>query len=465
MKPNFLFILMDDLGWRDLSVYGSTFYETPHLDRLAARGMRFTDGYASCPVCSPSRASIMSGKYPARVGVTDWIDWGGGWHPMRGRLIDAPYCKALPQSEVSIATALREGGYRTWHIGKWHLGGPGHLPTQHGFDVNVGGCEWGMPLKGYFSPYGIPVMTDGPTGEYLPERLTDEAVALLRQKSDKPFFLNLWHYLVHTPIQAKPDRVAYFADKAKAMGLDILPALEEGEHFPMERKRTQRVTRRLIQSDPVYAAMVFHMDESIGRLISVLEETGQMDNTYIIFTSDNGGLATAEGSPTTNRPLQEGKGWMYDGGTRVPLLVAGPGIAAGSVCSDCVTSTDFNPTMISLAGLPLRPQQHCVGESIVPLLRGTGRLQREAIYWHYPHYGNQGGTPGASIRMGDYKLIEFFEDNHVELYNLRTDIAEAHDLAHEEPQQAATLLARLHAWQASVCAKQPQMNPEWRDDG
>ncbi len=419
-QPNFIFILLDDYGWKDSSCYGSSFYETPNIDRLATEGMRFTDAYAACPVCSPTRASIMSGKYPASVGITDWIDHAGEIHPCRGKLVDVPYLKNLPQEETTIAATLRANGYHTWHVGKWHLGKEAFYPDRHGFEVNVAGCHWGKPINGYFSPWSIPTLEDGPEGEYLPDRLTDEAIKLIQNNDGSPFFLNLWYYLVHTPIQAKAEKIKKYEEKAKALGLDQQKTFEEGDFFPCEHKKELRITRRLLQSEPAYAAMIESMDENVGRVLAALNETGLTDNTVIFFTSDNGGLATAEGSPTCNAPLAEGKGWMYEGGTREPLIVRWPGrIEAGSICDVPVSSPDFYPTMLDMAGLDLLPEQHCDGESILPLLKGGNTMKREAIFWHYPHYGNQGGTPGSSVRCGDYKLIEFFEDGRLELYNLR----------------------------------------------
>jgi arylsulfatase A-like enzyme len=459
---NFVFILIDDLGWKDLGCYGSEYYETPNLDRLARDGMRFTDAYASCPVCSPTRASVLSGKYPATVGVTDWIDWGKHVHPARGKLIDVPYVDHLPLEEKSLASALKEGRYNTWHMGKWHLGGKLYYPDEHGFDVNVAGCHWGMPFNGYFSPYDIPTLENGPEGEYLTDRLTDEAIRLIEQNDGKPFFLNLWYYSVHIPIQAKPEYIERFESKAKAMGLDRVEPFEEGDFFPCEHKKDRRIVRRLIQSDPAYAAMVYGLDENIGRLFEAIDRAGQAENTVVIFTSDNGGLATAEGSPTSNAPLSEGKGWMYEGGTREPLIVRWPGVVEpGSQCSVPVTSTDFYPTMLQAAGLDLMPEQHCDGVSLLPLLKGAGTLDREAIFWHYPHYGNQGGTPGSSVRAGDHKLIEFFEDGHVELYDLREDIGEERDLAQAEPRLAQQLQEMLADWREKVKAKIPQPNPDY----
>jgi arylsulfatase A-like enzyme len=456
--PNVVFILIDDMGWRDLTCYGSGFYETPNIDRLAAEGMLFTDAYAACPVCSPTRAAIMSGKYPARVGVTNYI----GGH-REAALIDAPYTDHLPADEVSLAAALREGGYSTWHVGKWHLGGEEYWPENHGFDENVAGCHMGHPWKGYFSPYQIPTLEDGPEGEYLTDRLTDETVRLIEnQPTDVPFYLNLWHYTVHTPIQAKPEDIAKYEQKAKDMGIADLDPIEVGETFPFSQDPDHRVRRRKFQSHPVYAAMIDNLDQNIGRVFDALERTGRMDDTLIVFTSDNGGLATSEGSPTCNAPLAEGKGWMYEGGTREPLLIRWPGrVEAGSSCDVPVTSTDFYPTLLEAAGLPPRPQQHMDGVSLMPLLSGGSKLDRDAIFWHYPHYGNQGGTPGCSVRMGDHKLIEFFEDGRLELYNLREDISEEQDLAATHPRTAGELHDRLMQWRQSVEALVPERNPDW----
>ena len=457
-RPNIVFILIDDLGGRDITCYGSTFYETPNIDSLGTSGMTFTNAYASCPVCSPTRASIMTGKYPATVGVTNFI---AGVE--RGRLLDVPYVKHLPLSEKTIASALRDGGYQTWHVGKWHLGEEPYYPDKHGFDVNIGGCGWGMPKKGYFSPWGIPTMSDGTEGEYLTDRLTDEAIKLIENSDVRPFFLNLWHYTVHTPIQAKPQHIRRFEQKAKDLGLDKIDPFETGEHFPCEHKKDKRVIRRRLQSDPVYAAMIYSLDENVGRLLKAIDDAGQTDNTIVVFTSDNGGLATAEGSPTCNAPFAEGKGWMYEGGTREPLLVRWPArITAGSICDVPVTSPDFYPTFLEAAGLPLIPEQHTDGTSIMALLQGAHSLDRDAIYWHYPHYGNQGGTPGSSIRMGDYKLIEFLEDNHLELYNLREDISEEHNLADELPGIAREMRQMLADWREKIGAQMPKQNPDWK---
>ncbi len=464
-KPNIIFFLIDDMGWKDLTCYGSDFYETPNIDRLAAGGMRFTDAYAACPVCSPTRASIMTGKYPARVGVTDWIDWGGFIHPAKGKVIDAPYIDHLPATEHSIARALKDGGYATWHIGKWHLGGSPYLPTDHGFDVNIGGCHPGSPGPvGYFSPWGVDALKgeDVPEGTYLTDYLTDKAIELIKQNDDTPFFLNMSYYAVHTPIQAKAELIQKYEAKAKRLGLADKDPFEEGEYFPMEHQKKKRVIRRKFQSDAVYAAMIETLDENIGRLLAALDELGKTDDTVVFFFSDNGGLATAEGSPTCNAPLSEGKGWMYEGGTRDPLFVKWPGtIKAGSECHVPVTSPDFYPTLLEMAGLPLIPEQHKDGVSLMPLLNGADQLAREAIFWHYPHYGNQGGTPGTSMRMGDWKLIHFHEDNRLELYNLKNDIGEKQNLASKESKRVTNMKAKLDAWCASCEAVFPKPNPDW----
>ncbi|NRA39639.1 MAG: sulfatase, partial [Planctomycetes bacterium] len=369
--------------------------------------------------------------------------------------------------EVSIATALSEGGYQTWHVGKWHLGDDAFYPEKHGFDVNVGGRHWGMPHKGYFSPYGLANLDDGPEGEYLTDRLTDEAIQLIEKRdTDKPFFLNMSHYAVHTPIQAPAELIAKYEEKAKAMGLDTQEAIIEGEHFPCEHKMDQRIQRRIIQSDPTYAAMIENLDSNIGRLLQALQDSGIEEETLVFFTADNGGLSTAEGSPTCNAPLVEGKGWMYEGGTRVCQIAKWPGkIKAGTQTAVPVTSTDFYATMLEAAELPLRPEQHTDGISMMPLLKGAEQLDREAIFWHYPHYGNQGGTPGASIRSGDWKLIEFYEDNHLELYNLKEDISEEHNLAdvEVEKERAQKMHQDLDVWRISVEAKIPERNPDWKE--
>lgn len=457
-QPNIIFFLIDDMGWTDLTCTGSSFYETPRLDELRREGLMFTDAYAAAPVCSPTRASILSGKYPARVGVTQFI----GGHGV-GRLCDVPYFTQLPRSEHCLASALRAGGYQTWHVGKWHLGEGGSAPLAHGFDVNVGGGRWGHPPQGYFAPWGLPNL-EGEDGDYLTDALTDAAIALLRERdADKPFFLNFWHYAVHTPIQAPAALVEKYQNKARELGLDTQP-FEDGDFFPVDHKRDQRIRRRKFQSDPTYAAMVENLDWNVGRVLDALDEMGLRENTLIVFTSDNGGLSTAEGSPTSNAPLSEGKGWMYEGGNREPLLMRWPGhIAPGTTCDVPITSPDFYPTFLQVAGLPPLPQQHRDGESLLPLMNGQGALKREAIFWHYPHYSNQGDSPACALRAGRWKGIEWFETGKFELYNLRDDIAEQHDLAAREPERVAALRGQLDAWKREVGALIPKPNVNWRE--
>ncbi len=399
----------------------------------------------------------MTGKYPANVGITNYIP-GNAW----GKLMGVPYFHELPRGETTIADAMRSGGYQTWHVGKWHLGPEGNWPDDRGFDVNIAGGHWGMPQKGFFSPYHMHRLEDGPEGEYLTDRLTSEALSLIRGRGDLPFFLHFAHYAVHTPIQAPAELVEKYKQKAAALGLDQQEEFEEGEFFSCLHKKDQRIKRRLLQSNPTYAAMIENLDSNIGRVLAALEEEGIADNTLVIFTSDNGGLSTAEGSPTCNAPLLEGKGWMYEGGNRVCQIMRWPGvIRAGSTTGVPVTSTDFFPTCLEAAGLALMPQQHEDGVSLVPLMRGGDRLEREAIFWHYPHYSNQGDTPACAVRAGDWKLIEHFEDGRLELFNLREDLGEMRDLAGAEPHRVERMYRQLDDWRQSIEARIPDVNPDY----
>lgn len=464
-QPNFVFILIDDMGWKDLACTGSTFYETPNIDRLSREGISFGNAYAPCPVCSPSRASFLTGEYPARLGLTDWIDMSGTFHPLKGRVIDAPYCKHLPQGEYTLAQALKDAGYATWHVGKWHLGGKEYYPERFGFDVNIGGCDWGHPHQGYFAPYGIETLPEGENGEYLTDRITDEAIALLKRHvkdhAEVPFFLNLCHYSVHTPIQARPEDVERFKRKARELGLDREKALVEGEEHHTADKVGQRVMRRVIQSDPEYAAMVWNLDWNIGRLMRALQECGQAENTVVVFTSDNGGLSTSEGSPTCNLPAAEGKGWLYEGGLRVPLLMRFPAmIAGGQRCDVPVITPDFYPTFLELAGTSIPKEKVLDGQSIVSLLQGK-TMPLRPLFWHYPHYGNQGGLPGAAVRLGKYKYIVFYDGGQEALYDLEADFAEKHNLARQLPETARQMRLLLQGWQQEVAAVFPQNNPQW----
>lgn len=448
-RPNFVFVLIDDLGWADVGCNGSRFYETPNIDRLAAGGMRFTNAYAAAPVCSPTRASILTGKYPARLHLTDWIPGrqSEGAHPGE-KMLGPRFAGALPLEEVTIAEALKQAGYATGYIGKWHLGGEAFYPDHQGFDVNVGGTFAGSPAS-YFPPYKNPKLADGASGEYLSDRLTDEAIAFIEAHRREPFFLYLAHYAVHIPLQAKEDLARKYREKAAT-----LPA-----GTPRFGKQAG-VETRVVQDHAVYAAMIQGVDESVGRLVATLERLGLASNTCVIFMSDNGGLSTAEGSPTANVPLRAGKGWLYEGGIREPMVVRWPGVVHTGRCDGPVISTDFYPTMLDLAGLPLRPQQHVDGVSLAAVLRGARSSpalgRRPALYWHYPHYSNQGGTPSGAIRSGRDKLIEYFDDGRVELYDLSDDVGETRDLSRVLPDKAGRLRATLHEWRTSIGADMPR---------
>jgi len=455
-RPNFVFILVDDLGWRDLGCFGSTFYETPNVDRLASESVRFTNAYAACPVCSPTRASIMTGRYPARLQTTDYF---GAPQPDKVQrhwtrnkpLLPARYKNRLPLEEVTIAEALKQHGYATFFAGKWHLGGEGFWPEDQGFDVNKGGIQRGGPYGGkkYFSPYGNPRLSDGPDGEHLPDRLASETCRFIEANQEQPFLAYLSFYSVHTPLMARADLQAKYEAKAKQIPHDGPAWGQEGD-----RKL------RLVQNHAVYAGMVEAMDLAVGKVLDALDRLGLARDTVVFFMSDNGGLSTSEGSPTCNLPLRAGKGWLYEGGIREPMMIRWPGKAKGGrFCHEPVISTDFYPTMLEMASLPARPEQHLDGRSMAPLLKRPGRRKERAIYWHYPHYGNQGGSPGGAVRLGDYKLIELYEDNHVELYNLRRDVGEQHDLSAQMPEKAAELRQMLHDWRREVGAVMPTPNP------
>ncbi len=460
-RPNIVFIMIDDLGWRDTGCFGSTFYETPNIDKLSEEGMRFTNAYAAAPICSPTRASLFSGKYPARLGLTNWI----GAQQLHGRSICAPNGTCLPLEEYSLAKAFKEGGYATYHVGKWHLGPEEFFPEHHGFDNNIGGCHWGSPKHGYFSPYNNPKLKDGPKGEYLTDRLTSDAIQLIKQSQDKPFFLHLAYYSVHTPIQCPSEEEKYFKEKAKRLGLDKAVISEAGERVPISEHRKDRVVRRLIQSDSKYAGMIKRLDMNIGRVLKVLDELNLRDNTIVVFYSDNGGLATCRQlPPTSNVPLRDGKAWMYEGGLRVNLIISWPPKIGQNIVSEIPLNTpDFYPTLLELANLPSRPDQHVDGVSFASVLRGNSEkdLEQRPLFFHFPHYHSCGSRPFSSVICDQFKLIEFLDSGNVELYDLRTDISEERDLALELPTKAANLLDTLQKWRQKVDAKLPTPNPLW----
>ncbi len=434
-RPNIVFLLVDDLGWRDFGCYGNTFYETPNLDRLASEGVRFTNAYAACPVCSPTRASILTGQYPARLHLTDWIPGRKQWPA--ARLLTPAFEQQLPLRETTLAEALKPLGYRTASIGKWHLGGDGFLPTDQGFDINVAGNERGSP-RSYFGPFDLPRLTGGSKDDYLTEKLSDAADRFIEESAGKaPFFLYLPEFAVHIPLQAREEAAARYRLK------------NGGKGFP----------------NPVYAAMVSSVDEALRRIRTTLDRLRIADSTAIFVFSDNGGLRF-EGSRkdpvTDNRPLRAGKGHLFEGGIREPLLVDWPGVTQpGRVCETPVCSIDFFPTILEMAAGKRGGGPRVDGVSLVSLLRGRDGLQRDALYWHYPHYSNQGGTPGGAIRMGDWKLIEFFEDGRLELYNLKDDIGESRNLALREPKIRERLRAQLVKWRRSVNAAMPAPNPAY----
>lgn len=467
-KPNFIFILVDDLGWADLGCYGSSFHETPHIDKLAGESLRFTSAYAACPVCSPTRTSIMTGKYPARTGVTDWIAGRQSYSPGLpcDKLLAREFELEMKLDEVTIAEALKEGGYRTFFAGKWHMGEDSiYWPENQGFDINKGGWRVGSPRGGYFSPYINPRLESGPEGEHLTDRLTDESLTFLESVGDDPFLLYLSFYTVHTPLQGKPELIEKYEKKLESMELDPEEMETTDREWIKYAAPRGRFVERTKQGHPVYASMIETLDTNVGRLMQKLKDMELDQNTIVIFMSDNGGLATSEGSPTSNLPLRAGKGWMYEGGIREPMFIKWPGSGSeGSVSDVPVTSTDFYPTMLEMAGLDPKPGQHMDGVSLAPLLSGKGELKERPIFWHYPHYSNQGGKPGAAIRLGDYKLIEFFDPGLVELYNLAEDVGESKNLAEEMPGKVEELLQLLHGWQEEIGAEGMDPNPEYDPD-
>ena len=435
-RPNVVLILIDDYGWKDTGYNGSTFYETPNIDRLARSGMVFTNGYSASPVCSPTRAAIMTGKYPARLHLTAHLQ--GASNRFHFTKVLQPNARLeLPLEEVTIAELLRRQGYRTACIGKWHLGKTGFLPSDQGFDVSLAGDEAGSTSSFFYPDWKRKIPLEGRPGEYLTDRLTDLAVDFMRSSKDRPFFLYLPHFAVHTPIQGKPGKVSKYDAKSR---------------------------RENPQNYGEYAAMIESMDESVGRVLDALKELGLEDDTLVIFSGDNGGVTSREWKDrpiTSNLPLRLGKGHLYEGGIRVPTIVRWPRVAkAGSASHEPVVSYDYAPTIADAAGLPGGGQPAMDGRSFLPLLRGAPALGRRDNFWHYPHYSPQLGRPSAAIRRGDDKLILFFEDNHLELYNLKGDIGETANLAGAQPAKAAELRRRLEEWLRETKAQLPAPNPK-----
>lgn len=451
-RLNVLVILADDLGWSDLSCEGSTFYETPHVDGLAARGMRFTRGYAACQVCSPSRAALHTGKYPARLKITDYIGapQGTAWK-RNTKLLPAMYRTAMPAEETTLAEAFRGAGYRTFFAGKWHLGGEGSHPEDHGFDQNVGGFSAGSPPGGFFAPYRNPKLPDGPPGEQLPLRLARETAKFLETNGQQPFFACLSFYSVHAPIETTEALWRKYRAKAAALA-------PPDHRFIIDR--TDQPVRQ-VQDHPLYAGMVESMDEGVGIVLDMLEQQGLSQNTIVVFTSDNGGVSAGDGKATSNLPLRGGKGRQWEGGIREPFYVVWPEkIAAGSTCDTPVCGIDLYPTLLELAGVAIPESQHPDGVSLAPLLHGE-QIADRPLFWHYPHYGNQGGEPSAIIHRGDWKLIHYYEDGRNELYNLADDPGEQHDVASEAPERVTSLGTELQAWLAEIDAERPSTNPNF----
>lgn len=468
-QPNVVLFLVDDLGWADLGLTGSTFYETPHVNRLAAEGAFFSDAYAASPICSPTRASILTGKYPSRIGLTNHSGIQG---PTGTRYpLVAPHIVGnMPPEDITLAEALKAHGYTTAHVGKWHLQAHHqqtreHYPEANGFDVNIAGHKGGhpnsfhFPYKGQSHPaYDVPDLEDGQEGDYLTDALTDKAIEFIEDHRDQPFFLNYWFYTVHTPIEGRADKVAKYRQKAKALGL-----LQTNRPAAIQDYHSYSVAR---QDNAEYAAMVESMDENVGRVLDALKRLNLDEDTVVIFLSDNGGLSTGGGahSPTSNLPLRAGKGWVYEGGIRTPLIIKYPqAIESGLRLTEPAVSTDLYPTILDLIGEPLLTEQHVDGLSLKPLLSGAAdRLEREAIYFHYPHYHHINSMgPAGAVRAGDYKLVERFETGEVELYHLGNDPGEQTDLRESMPELAERLKALLHQWQQASEAQLPTRNPDY----
>ena len=439
-KPNVVLVLIDDLGWKDLGCYGGAHFETPVIDRLARDGLRFTQAYANCPVCSPTRAALMTGKNPARLGFTGHITATGShrW-PEAGRIIPPQDHMYLPHEEVTIAEMLKAKGYVSASVGKWHLGGEGYWPEDQGFDANIGGWTHGSPPS-YHYPYenpekewnaSIPTLKPGREGQYLTDRLTDDAIAFIQDNKDKPFFLYLTHYAVHTPLEAPKDLVLKHRSKFAGKDIPIVPA---------------------------YAAMVENMDGNVGRVLDTLKELDLEEDTFVIFTSDNGGLASSAGQA----PLRAGKGTLYEGGLRIPLILKWPGrIPPGTTTDQVSMSTDLFPTIDALTGTDPTQAESSDGHDLSPLWKGQPSIERKPQVWYYPHYHSVSMRPGAAIRKGNFKLIETYDPVDLELYDLDADLSETTNLADRMPEKAAELLGELHAYLDTVCKVRHTLNPAY----
>ena len=461
-EPNFLFIVVDDLGYYDLSSMGSEYYETPNIDKIAANGINFTSGYATCAVCSPSRASLLTGKFPARHGITDYIGatFGANWRNMKRhtKLLPPTYNLNLNHNDITLPEALKENGYINFFAGKWHLGGEkeNSLPTDHGFDINIGGFHHGGPWSGgYFSPFNNPHMTDyeDEMGMSLSMKLAKETSAFITKNKDSNFLAYLSFYGVHSPIQTSEDKWRKYRDKADSIGIH-----ENG--FEMERI----LPIRKYQDNPVYGGLVEQVDDAVGSVLETLKELNLDKNTVVIFTSDNGGVASGDNFSTSNMPLRGGKGYQWEGGIKVPYFIYVPWMNQDeSIINIPVTGADLYPTILELAGISSKPNQHMDGVSLVPLLTGKS-IESRSLFWHYPHYGNQGGEPHAIIREGDWKLIHYWEDGHNELYNLKSDIGEQNNVSDLHQYITSQMSTKLLNWLATMDAKYPVVDSLRNED-
>lgn len=451
-KPNIVFILADDLGYSDLSCMGSTYYETPNIDAIANEGLVFTNGYSGSQVCSPSRATLLTGQFTARHGITDWIGAPSGedWRTKKrfSKVLPASYKTYIDTHNVTLPMAFKKAGYATFFAGKWHLGDVGYHPENYGFNINKGGYHRGSPAGGYFSPFNNPKLENQVQGENLSMRLANETVRFIKASKNKPFLAYLSFYAVHGPIQTNKEKWQKYRDKAALIGIPD-KGFDDGYFLPM----------RKYQDNPVYAGLVETMDDAVGVVLDALKDNGLDKNTIVIFTSDNGGVTSGDNYSTNCLPLKGGKGYQWEGGIRIPYIVNVPWMNHQGKKSDIpVTGSDFFPTLLDLAGLPLQPQAHIDGKSIKPLLNGD-TMQQRPLFWHYPHYGNQGGRPVSMIRKGDWKLIHYWEDGHNELYNLTQDIHEDSNLAILQPKLTQKMYEILMSWLKEVEAKQPSIDP------
>jgi len=497
-KPNVVFFLVDDLGWTDVGTFGSSFYETPHIDQFATEGVKFTSAYAACHVCSPTRSSILTGKYPARNNMTDWIP-GRRDFPFQ-KLLNVYSGQHLPYEETTLAETLRGHGYATAAVGKWHLGSAPSTPDKHGFDWHIP-RNWprGAPNRTFYAPYNLEGLEDAPDGEYLTDRLTEEALGFINNNKDGPFFLYFAHFAVHDPIHGRPDLVEKYEKKLETMpdwdrppyalegnpdlkeplSVEELDSLIEDEaysEYGVLPRHTVKIKQR--QDNTQFAGMIEAVDQSLGNILKKLKALGIDDNTIVIFFADNGGMAGMNvhfakrtvsedkldiAFSTSVLPLRGAKGWLYEGGIRVPCIVKWPGQGkAGTVSDEPIISTDFYPSILEMAGLPPMLDQHADGVSIAPILKGEKSLNREAIYWHFPHYSNHGMQPPAgAVRSGDYKLIEYFDNGTIQLFDLKEDVGEMNDLSKTSPEKAGELRAMLHAWRYKMKAQMPSPNPDY----